>query len=229
MKDRVALSEMYKQIQGEGPCIGQSTIFVRFFGCNTVCPWCDTMYAVKKQKDDTIRFISIDQLVQEIKDINCTDITFTGGEPLLQRAVTDVAMGKLGLDYTFHFETNGMIYSEDFPHNVAYMVSPKFHDMKLDELDKKTDDYMNSLHKWAHQSGHEVCFKFVYEGPQTVETIYKIEHQIGGFGKRRIYLMPEGKSFNQEKYRECSQVCLDTGWWMSPRMQTILWGPKRGT
>ena len=36
------LVEIFSSFQGEGPHVGQSTLFVRFGGCDLRCPWCDS-------------------------------------------------------------------------------------------------------------------------------------------------------------------------------------------
>ncbi|MGE4653124.1 MAG: 7-carboxy-7-deazaguanine synthase QueE, partial [Myxococcota bacterium] len=36
------LVEVFSSIQGEGPHVGASTVFVRFGGCDLRCAWCDS-------------------------------------------------------------------------------------------------------------------------------------------------------------------------------------------
>ncbi len=52
------ISEIFKSIQGEGPYQGINQVFVRFFGCNLCCRFCDTKpnsFALK----DTQELLSI--------------------------------------------------------------------------------------------------------------------------------------------------------------------------
>src|SRR5215831_5300129 len=47
MRESIAISEIFgPTVQGEGPLIGQPTVFVRTGGCDYRCVWCDTLYAV---------------------------------------------------------------------------------------------------------------------------------------------------------------------------------------
>ena len=44
---KLKISEIFYSIQGEGVDMGIPTIFLRLFGCNLRCTWCDSMYAVE--------------------------------------------------------------------------------------------------------------------------------------------------------------------------------------
>ena len=36
------LVEIFSSVQGEGPSVGESTLFIRFAGCDLRCSWCDS-------------------------------------------------------------------------------------------------------------------------------------------------------------------------------------------
>jgi len=72
------IAEVFKSIQGEGLYQGVGQVFVRFFGCNLKCNFCDTKldYCDKK---------TVFELVDEINSFNdYHSLSITGGEPLLQ-------------------------------------------------------------------------------------------------------------------------------------------------
>ncbi len=91
------VAEIYESIQGEGPHVGQPTTFVRFGGCNLRCPgWgqgelpdgsivsgCDTIFAVYPEYRHTWESMSPGDIHNEIGTEN---VTFTGGEPFIQRS-----------------------------------------------------------------------------------------------------------------------------------------------
>jgi 7-carboxy-7-deazaguanine synthase len=84
------VSEVYASVQGEGPRVGETTVFVRFGGCNLRCPgWpCDTQHAIDPSFRNEWERIMPGNLYIRIKQVaelaGAKLITFTGGEPFLQ-------------------------------------------------------------------------------------------------------------------------------------------------
>lgn len=79
--------EIFKSIQGEGTLIGAPMVFIRLWGCNMQCTWCDTTYAWAPEfKDVTKRMVYTPEelathLLEKYPDIKW--FNFTGGEPSL--------------------------------------------------------------------------------------------------------------------------------------------------
>ena len=75
------VNEIFYSVQAEGFNAGRPAVFVRFFGCNLKCQWCDT-------KHKTFRFMSADDITKRIMRISPLHpklmVVFTGGEPTLQ-------------------------------------------------------------------------------------------------------------------------------------------------
>jgi len=217
------ITEIFSSIQGEGPKIGWPTTFVRFYGCNLVCPFCDSLYSVNTEQNN-IKKMSIKEVENTIIDLKIKDVTFTGGEPFLYFNQIKEIISDLS-DYSYSFETNGLIFNNEIiklPYKVMYVVSPKLHAIN--------DKYKESLKRWTsayNESGRFVCFKFVYENQKTIEQIQDLDKEIE-FGNIPIYLMPEGKLFDNNKYLECVEKCMQHGYKISPRLHIILWGNKRG-
>jgi len=106
MKGRIA--EVFDSIQGEGIYIGEEQVFVRFFGCNLSCRFCDTKLT---------RFIEYeaDELLEKIKQYpkGFHSISFTGGEPLLQKDYLKEVLKLTSRDgYKNYLETNGTLPDE---------------------------------------------------------------------------------------------------------------------
>lgn len=102
------VAELFSSINGEGTKAGQLAVFVRFAGCNLNCTYCDTAWA--NQKDGSDRVMSEQEILSEIQKTQITNITLTGGEPLLRDGM-ELLLQTLLLDSRFRIEieTNGSI------------------------------------------------------------------------------------------------------------------------
>jgi len=75
---KAKIAEVFESFQGEGIYAGVKQVFVRFFGCNLACIFCDT--PLKHFKE-----YSPNALKKEISRFSgYHSLCFTGGEPLLQ-------------------------------------------------------------------------------------------------------------------------------------------------
>ena len=85
------VSEIYASVQGEGPNVGKTTVFLRFGGCNLRCPgWpCDTEHAIDPKFRSEWEKLSVadvlDRTVRVAEMAGAKLITLTGGEPFLQK------------------------------------------------------------------------------------------------------------------------------------------------
>lgn len=96
--------EVFLSIQGENTGAGLPCVFIRLYGCNVKCKYCDQPQC----KQDRHK-ISVEHLVQKAVSYNCKNICITGGEPMIQSdAVYQMAL-ELISDYgcTVAIETNG--------------------------------------------------------------------------------------------------------------------------
>jgi len=107
MKTRGKITEVFNSVQGEGLFFGEKQIFVRFFGCNLKCKYCDTHL-------DRFAEYEPQELLKEIKmyQDNHRTISFTGGEPLLQKYFLKETLKLTHKEgYRNYLETNGILHS----------------------------------------------------------------------------------------------------------------------
>lgn len=124
------LSEVYASVQGEGPRTGQTTVFVRFGGCNLRCPgWpCDTAHAVDPAFRKEWERLDHDHVFERIRstaDVSGARIvTLTGGEPFLQpdSELRPLVDGLRTAGYIVEAFTNGTILYPDWAINEVSMV-----------------------------------------------------------------------------------------------------------
>lgn len=76
------VAEQFVSINGEGPRAGELAVFVRFQGCNLRCSYCDTQWA--NERDCAFVERSPEEIDRSVRALGVTNVTLTGGEPLLQ-------------------------------------------------------------------------------------------------------------------------------------------------
>lgn len=74
--------EIFKSIDGEGKRAGELATFIRLAGCNIICSYCDSMYAHDVHGKDVFD-MTVDEIIEKCFELNCPNITLTGGEPLV--------------------------------------------------------------------------------------------------------------------------------------------------
>lgn len=130
----IPMVEIFETVEGEGSRAGFPTIFVRIFGCNLRCAWCDTAYSYPPEQAD--KFMTIQEIVAKVKSYHSTHLCLTGGEPLLygeKSAALITALAQLDHLVDIHIETNGAI---DLSFFLQRIKSPKVRyimDFKLPE------------------------------------------------------------------------------------------------
>ena len=101
------VAEIFKSIQGEGPYQGTEQVFVRLFGCNLRCRYCDTQL-------DAYQDMSIEDVIAEVnKHSQYHSVSITGGEPLVQiRSLKKLVKALKKRGDRVYLETNGTLYQE---------------------------------------------------------------------------------------------------------------------
>lgn len=105
--------EKFVSINGEGRRCGQLATFIRFAGCNLNCGYCDTAWA----NDRKVAFdpMTAEEVYAYIKDTQVTNVTLTGGEPLLQQDMREL-LELLSQDPELYveIESNGSVLLSKF-------------------------------------------------------------------------------------------------------------------
>jgi len=214
----IKISEMFYSVQGEID-VGKPCLFVRFSGCNLIkenqgCSWCDTKYAEEGQ------VINVHQIVDRIVHVPSKRIVITGGEPLYQsqglfRLISECAL----LDVQFNIETNGTIFDSRLA-VFSFMItvincSPKKQCINLRELTQ-----FSLLQRTR--------FKFVYERGE--DKWWEALIRTLKIDKDRVWIMPQGATREEQLglSEEVIEYCKEMGFNFTPRLQILVWGPRRG-
>ncbi|MDP1852739.1 MAG: 7-carboxy-7-deazaguanine synthase QueE [Candidatus Omnitrophota bacterium] len=102
------VSEVFSSIQGEGLYTGARQLFVRFYGCNLDCVFCDTQLSSYEKYTPEELYGVISRFEK-----NYHSISFTGGEPLLQKDFLREVLKLIKRDgIKTYLETNGILHKE---------------------------------------------------------------------------------------------------------------------
>ena len=102
VSQRIKITEIYASIQGESTWAGLPCTFVRTTGCNLRCSWCDSAYSFYGGD-----WMSLDEILARVDALAPKLVELTGGEPLLQPAVPELARRLQARGYTVLVETSG--------------------------------------------------------------------------------------------------------------------------
>lgn len=119
------LVEIFSSVQGEGPDVGASTLFVRLGACDLRCRWCDSPHTWQparecriEQRRGAAEFRVIPNPVPVAVALDAARAleaprhrfaSLTGGEPLLQpEACAALARGLRAMGPLVHLETHGL-------------------------------------------------------------------------------------------------------------------------
>lgn len=114
------VTEIFFSIQGEGTRAGRPCVFVRFTGCDLRCGYCDTAYAFHGGKE-----LAREEILAEVARHPCRLVLLTGGEPLLQRELPELASELLARGYEVTVETHGQRSTAALPPEVVRIVDVK--------------------------------------------------------------------------------------------------------
>jgi 7-carboxy-7-deazaguanine synthase len=112
---KIPMVEIFETVEGEGTRAGFPTVFVRLFGCNLRCTWCDTTYSYPPAEAEFT--MSIGQIADEVRTFRSTHICLTGGEPLLygEKSIALIhELLKIDRIEDIHIETNGAVELKPF-------------------------------------------------------------------------------------------------------------------
>ena len=195
------ISEYFIGHQGEGSTQGRLSAFIRFYGCNLRCDFCDTVFSREEEVGH-----SIDDVLHYLRANKGKyySVIFTGGEPFLkQGAIITIVQTCVeeGLCHTFEIETNGTLKMNDIVliiknptrQRIFFTISPKC-------LTGQQNTYPLLLNQLKAFDCHNYITKWVFRDNNDLE-------KINSFCKRffvspgRVYVQPQGITLKLILYR----------------------------
>ncbi len=239
---KIAISEVFYSIQGEGKTVGIPSVFVRLGGCNLMCggmgtqfdgelhndaEWrCDTVEVWMKAQSKESKDVLPEDCVEAIK--NAAHIILTGGEPMMQQAALEEFIKyvkfELNVDPFFEVETNGTILpSEYLLKNInLFNCSPKLTNSGNDKSITYKPEVIKELNK------QEAIFKFVVSSEKDWKEIQ--DDYLFLLDKKKVYLMPAGENqdlLNKNK-EEVVNLAISNHLNFTTRLHIDIWNKKTG-
>lgn len=235
----LALNEIYPSLQGEGANCGMPVVFIRTFGCDLQCGFCDSPYTWEPrlvQESDKKLFTSTEVVKTIVNFPNHPHWVITGGEPLLQQQVLVETIKKYQeateVVPFIEWETNGTILPSDATDSVTdkYNVSVKLKNSMCSGKSYNTPERRivpSVIEFFAKNPKADFKFVIATDGDlQEAETLIK-RFQID---KTRVVFMPEGKTPEEIKIKSAKifNYCIAKGYRFSTRLHIAIFGMKRG-
>lgn len=175
--------EHFLSVNGEGPKCGQLAIFIRLWGCNLRCAYCDTAWSY--DKDAAYTSMTKEEIYQTIKDYNVKNVTLTGGEPLLADDIAEL-LEYLSLDSEIEveIETNGSIDLEPF----AKIANPPSFTMDYKLSFSGMESFMN-VNNFSLLKKNDTV-KFVTASDKDLDIARKMIEEHHLIGKCNVFISP---------------------------------------
>ncbi|WP_242356934.1 7-carboxy-7-deazaguanine synthase QueE [Hungatella effluvii] len=217
--------EVFKTIQGEGMLQGVPSVFIRLYGCNLRCRWCDTIYTDEYHKYDVME---LEVLITKIDKFNCSHVVITGGEPFLSPGIVELTDKLREKDYHITIETNGTIYKEISCDLLS--ISPKLNNSVPSNLSEQELISYNLIRKNMIVlnkliSRYEYQFKFVIINPDEILEAKDIVNQLSLNEISRNFIMPATNS-RKELFacqKEFIKLCIEHNFRYANRLQLQVW------
>lgn len=211
--------ETFISINGESTKAGQLAAFIRFKGCNLSCEYCDTAWANKS--DASYIEMTALEIYKYIKETGITNVTLTGGEPLLQTGIMELLnILSKDTDLFVEIETNGSINLEEFikiDNRLSFTM-----DYKLPVSGMEDKMCLRNLDILTYKD----TVKFVSGSIEDLERAREIIERYGLIDKCHVYISPVFGKINLPDIVEYMKEHKMNKVNMQLQMHKFIWDPQ---
>jgi 7-carboxy-7-deazaguanine synthase len=216
----MVVNEIFHSIQGEGLLAGTPSVFIRLAGCPVGCVWCDTKYAWDANDGEEL---PIPEIVNKIVHWPCRYVVITGGEPMVNPELLDLAKALKERNKHITIETAGIKFVAGLACDLM-SISPKLSNSGA----KKGPDPFSPVRQLIRRYPYQL--KFVVDSPDDLPEIQQAVEQIGGVSAEKVMLMPQAKTRDAliAKSPMVAQMCKETGYMFCQRLHILLYDGEKG-
>lgn len=211
--------EKFVSINGEGRRCGQLATFIRFAGCNLNCGYCDTAWA----NDRKVAFdpMTVEEVYAYIKETQVTNVTLTGGEPLLQQDMGEL-LELLSKDPGLYveIETNGSVVLSEF----SDLENPPSFTMDY-KLPSSGMERMMALENFDHLTEKDTV-KFVSGSMADLEKARELINKYKLTEKASIFISPIFGEIELETIVDFMKDKQMNGVNLQVQLHKIIWDPN---
>ncbi|OMF93552.1 7-carboxy-7-deazaguanine synthase QueE [Paenibacillus sp. FSL R7-0337] len=237
---KIPVIEMFgPTIQGEGAVIGVKTMFVRTYGCDYRCGWCDSAFTWDGSAKDKVTMLTPQEILSGLLELageNFNCVTISGGNP----ALIGEAMGEFisllherGIQAAI--ETQGSRWQDWFHEVDVLTISPKPPSSGMQTDWDKLDEIM---HRVADNGKASHSLKVVVFNQEDYEYARKIHFR---YPEVPLFLQPGNDNVTEEG--DISGRLLGRLEWLFgrviadpqmnrarvlPQLHALIWHNKRG-
>jgi len=223
------VTKIFYSLQGEGFLAGLPSVFVRLAGCPLRCKWCDTKYAWDRTAG---AHYTIEKILQTVQQWPCEFVVITGGEPMINSELPQLARKLKVAGKHITIETAGIAYVPDLACDLI-SISPKLSNSK------PADPALAAIHEDSRLDiavlrelidNYNYQLKFVVDSPDDLPEIRQTIEQIGNIDSKKVMLMPQAVTRDEllAKSPMVADLCKQTGFVFCQRLHILLWNNKRG-
>ena len=170
--------EIFASIEGEGKRAGLPATFIRLYGCNLHCAYCDTRYGCE---GNDYKDMSFEEIINGVDSFGIPNVTITGGEPLVHDNIHVLIKELLDSPrkYNVNVETNGSI--------VPWMLHPRlFYTMDFKTFSSGMTSKMEPM-AFEFLDSRDVL-KFVVGSKEDMDQAVSVLHELRSTPK--VYFSP---------------------------------------
>jgi len=211
-------------IQGEGCLIGKKVSFIRFWGCDYRCAFCDTKYAYEEKNYTKMTILSI---IKKLEKNYTSTVVITGGNPCIYD-LTELIKELKERGFFVCVETQGSLFPDWLSLVDLVVISPKPPSAKTKNFDIKNFGISS-----RYLLNYIIKPVVDINNKEDMKWLDKLYEELGGSTPFYIQLCTYKKD-NQisllKRYRKLVEYVMKKKDWKEvfvlPQLHSLTWGIK---